>query len=173
MLLKMMKLIKIYLSNMNKQSKQRLIQAAKEYAAERWPSVPDHARAVPSYTDNSANSLTRCVIDWITLNGYQAERISNTGRYVDNRKKVTDVLGNTREIGSGKWIKGQGTAGTADISATIRGRSVKIEIKYGKDRQSEAQKKYQESIERAGGIYIIVKDFDSFLDWYDGFILKY
>lgn len=158
---------------MKKESKERLMQAAINYAAERWPSVPDHARAVPSYTDNSANSLTRCVIDWINFNGYQAERISNTGKYIDNRKKVTDILGNTREIGSGKWIKGQGTDGTADISATIRGRSVKIEIKYGKDRQSEAQKKYQESIEKAGGIYIIVKDFDSFLVWYDEIINKY
>jgi hypothetical protein len=42
-----------------------------------------------------------------------------------------------------QWTKGTSTAGSADISATIKGRSVKIEVKIGKDRQSEAQKKYQ------------------------------
>ena len=37
-----------------------------------------------------------------------------------------------------------------------------IEIKYGKDRQSDDQIRYQEMIEKAGGIYIIVKNFDDF-----------
>ncbi len=31
----------------------------------------------------------------------------------------------------GQWTKGTGTPGSADISATIKGRSVKIEVKYG------------------------------------------
>jgi hypothetical protein len=46
---------------------------------------------------------------------------------------------------------------------------VKIEVKIGKDRQSEAQKKYQEDIERAGGVYLIARDFDSFVEWFDSF----
>jgi hypothetical protein len=72
----------------------------------------------------------------------------------------------------GKWTKGTGTKGSADISATINGRSVKIEIKYGKDRQSEAQIRYQEMIEKAGGTYLIVKSFDDFIQWFDLFISK-
>lgn len=83
------------------------------------------------------------------MNGYQAERIESTGR----------MLGK-------KWVKSTSTNGTADISATIAGKSVKIEIKIGKDRQSEAQKKYQADVERAGGIYIIVKNFTEFAEWY-------
>jgi hypothetical protein len=71
----------------------------------------------------------------------------------------------------GTWTKGTGTPGSADISATIYGRSVKIEVKIGKDRQSEAQKNYQAMIERSGGTYIIAKDFDSFLEWLDKFCL--
>jgi len=70
----------------------------------------------------------------------------------------------------GKWTPGQGTKGTADISATIRGRSVKIEVKYGKDRQSDDQKRYQQQIETAGGIYIIVRNMDEFIEWFDEFI---
>lgn len=43
---------------------------------------------------------------------------------------------------------------------------MKIEIKHGKDRQSEAQKRYQADIEMAGGIYYIAKTFDEFYQWY-------
>ena len=117
------------------------------------------------YTDKTANSLTKAIVKWINLNGYQAERISTSGRWVDNSKVVTDVLGNQKKIGSGKYIKGSGTKGSADISATIKGMSIKIEVKM-KDKQSEAQKEYQKAIERAGGIYFIAKDFTSFYHFY-------
>jgi len=117
------------------------------------------------YTDKTANSLTKAIVKWINLNGYQAERISTSGRWVDNSKVVTDVLGNQKKIGSGKYIKGSGTKGSADISATIKGRSIKIEVKM-KDKQSEAQIEYQKAIERAGGIYFIAKDFTSFYEFY-------
>ena len=118
------------------------------------------------YSDKTANGLTKAIISWINLNGYQAERISTTGRYVDNSKIVTDVLGNRKKIGSGKYIKGTGTNGSADISATIKGKSIKIEVKIGKDKQSEAQIKYQQMIEKAGGIYFIAKNFDDFYGFY-------
>jgi hypothetical protein len=81
----------------------------------------------------------------------------------ENKRTDGKVIGVT-------WTKGTTTAGSADISATIRGRSVKIEVKVGKDRQSEAQKRYQESIERAGGVYMIARDFDTFVEWFDEFI---
>ena len=118
------------------------------------------------YTDKTANGLTKAIVKWINLNGYQAERISTSGRWVDNSKVVTDVLGNRKKIGSGKYIKGSGTKGSADISATIKGKSIKIEVKIGKDKQSEAQIEYQKAIERAGGIYFIAKNFDSFYEFY-------
>jgi hypothetical protein len=44
---------------------------------------------------------------------------------------------------------------------------VKIEVKYGKDRQSEDQKKYEHSINEAGGIYVIARNIDDFIEWYD------
>ena len=136
----------------------------------KYPRMPKEYVAKRKYTDANANGLTKCIIDWIKANGYQAERISNTGRYIDNSKIVTDSMGFQKKIGSGQYIKGTGTNGTADISATIKGRSIKLEVKIGADRQSEAQKKYQADIERAGGIYIIVKDFDEFMNFYKKFI---
>jgi hypothetical protein len=126
---------------------------------------PDYV-AKKIYLDKTANALTHAIISWINLNGYQAERISTTGRYVDNSKIVTDVLGNRKKIGSGKYIKGTGTNGSADISATIKGKSIKIEVKIGKDKQSEAQIKYQQMIEKAGGVYFIAKNFDEFYGFY-------
>lgn len=130
---------------------------------------PDYVPKV-NYTDKTANGLTKCVCDWINLNGWQAERVSTTGRYIDDSKIVEDVLGNRKKIGTGKYIPGTGTKGSADISAVIKGRPIKIEIKTGKDRQSEHQKKYEQDIIKAGGIYIIATDFDQFMMWYKSFM---
>ncbi len=132
-----------------------------------YPTIPDYARCTPKYADKTANGLTKCIIDFINLTGGQAERINNTGRQIDNRQTVKDILGNVRTIGSVKWIKGTGTNGTADISATIQGKSVRVEVKIGKDKQSHQQKEYQYNIERSGGLYFIAKDFQSFYEWYN------
>lgn len=140
-----------------------------------WSTRCSNTRMQPNYvprnvfTDKTANSLTKCVITWLNLNGWQAERISTTGRYIDNSKVVTDVLGNRKKIGTGKYIKGTGTNGSADISSTIKGYSIKWEVKM-KDKQSDAQKAYQASIEKAGGKYFIVHDFDEFMMLYKGII---
>ena len=137
-----------------------------EAKQKRFPDVPDYVLVSEKYRDDSANGLTKCVIDYIRLRGGQAERINTMGRPIDQRKTFTDVLGHTHQVGSVKWISGTSTRGSADISATIQGRSVKIEIKFGKDRQSEAQRKYAREVEAAGGIYYVCKDFTSFVDWY-------
>lgn len=133
----------------------------------RYPNFP--YPVTPKYSDKTANGLTKCIIDWLNLNGHQAERISSSGRYIDTRQIVTNVV-SSKVIGSGQWVYGSGTKGTADISATINGRSVKIEVKIGKDRQSSYQKHYQAKIEQAGGIYIISKTFQDFYQWYLNFI---
>lgn len=118
----------------------------------------------PEYSEKNANKLTTAIIDYLKLSGHHAERINTTGRYIDKKKVVSDCLGNKRTIGSGKWIPGTGQKGSADISATVNGKSVKIEVKFGADRQSEAQKEYQKQIEAAGGIYIIAKTFEGFIN---------
>lgn len=136
----------------------------------KYPNYPREYVAAPKYNDTTANGLERCITDFLNLSGHQAERIKNMGRMLDNTKVVKDVMGITRTVGSKQYIKGTGTNGTADISATILGRSVKIEVKIGKDRQSEAQKDYQESITKAGGQYWIANDFDGFMFYYESFL---
>jgi len=131
--------------------------------AETHPNYPPNYIPKTMYKDSTANGLTKAICDYINLHGYQAERINTMGVAREKKTTTGKVIGVT-------WTKGTTTAGSADISATIKGRSVKIEVKIGKDRQSEAQKRYQEMIERAGGTYIIAKDFDSFVEWYNQFI---
>jgi hypothetical protein len=135
-----------------------------------YPNVPEYGLPKFEYNPTSANGLTKCICDFITFMGYQAERINTAGRVIDNRKTYTDVIGRTKTIGSTKYIPTTGTKGSADISATIAGKSVKIEVKIGKDRQSEHQKVYQDQIENARGYYFIAKDFDSFYNWFSNFI---
>jgi len=141
-----------------------LEQLAMAAARLRYPTMPYLCPRL--YRDDSANNLTRCIIDFLRLSGWQAERTNSTGRYLDGSKIVTDCLDRQMKIGSGKWIPGSGQKGASDISATIRGRSVKIEVKT-RDCQSPAQKKYQDMIEKAGGVYYVVKDFESFKIWFD------
>lgn len=119
------------------------------------------------YSDKNANELTKSIIAFIKLKGGQAERINTTGRMIDNRKTYTDPVGFRRQISSMQWIPSTSTKGSADISATIVGRSLKIEVKHGRDRQSEAQRRYQADIERSGGIYFIARTFDEFYKWYN------
>jgi len=151
---------------------QNLIDLAIQQDKLKYPNFPDQYRPKPKYTDKTANGLTKCICDFLNFSGHQAERIQSMGRVIDNRKTYTNVIGQNVTIGSTQYIPGTSTKGTADISATINGRSVKIEVKIGKDRQSEAQKLYQANIERAGGIYIISKTFQDFMDWYLLFTTK-
>ena len=148
---------------MNKEHIKTLHELKVKKILEKTPHFPPSYIMKHKYTDSTANGLTKAICDWINLHGYQAERINTMG--VARTRYRTD--GSVAGI---QWTKGTGTAGSADISATIKGRSVKIEVKIGKDRQSEAQKRYQENIEKAGGTYIIAKDFDSFVEWYNQFI---
>ena len=139
----------------------------KQLKMDLWQGVADaqlqpqrHILTPSSKNATTANELTRSIINFIIRQGWQAERISITGRPIKQMDYKGRCIGYT--FGSSHMTKG-----TADISATIRGRSVKIEVKIGADRQSDAQRKYQADIERAGGLYYIARDFESFVEWYN------
>ena len=119
---------------------------ANEVTREKYPMIPVEYLAPRKYRDDTSNGLTKCIIHYIRLAGGQAERITNTGRQITRHKSYEDVVGFQRNIINTHWIPGTGSNGTADISATINGRSIKIEVKIGCDRQSEAQRLYQTCI---------------------------
>lgn len=125
-----------------------------EQGAEICPVAHERSEGGRHKGGDAANALTRQIIRFIQSRGGQAERIA-----------VTGLL---RKFGNGyKWTRTNMTVGTADISATIQGRSVKIEVKIGTDRQSDEQKRYQKQVEDAGGIYYIARTFEEFLKWYN------
>ena len=132
----------------------------------KYPSLPYYS--APTFSATKTNGLTKCIIHFLQLKGHQAERISSEGRVIDTRQTFTDGIGLTRTIGSVQRIKSSATRDTADISATINGISVKVEVKNAatRDRQSEAQKSYQHSIEAAGGMYFIATSFAQFVNWF-------
>ena len=104
------------------------------------------------FRDDNSNNLTSCIVKYITLNGGFESRISNQGTY--NQKPR-------------KYIPGTSKRGLADIMATYNGLSLHLEIKHGADRQSEAQKKIESEVIRAGGLYYLARDFSSFKSWLD------
>ena len=143
----------------------KLREMAMQDFAQRYPELRPAQYPRFSYTDKTSNGLTKAILDFLRFSGWQAERISVTGRPIDERKTFVDVLGHTRQVGRVRWIPGSMQPGTADISATVKGKSVKIEVKI-RDRQSEAQRRYQREVESAGGVYIIATSFEQFYRWY-------
>jgi hypothetical protein len=133
---------------MNKQNRIMLRELHNRYIQKKYPHFPPSSIPIFNCNDSTANSLTKIIIAFLKYKGYQAERINVISRQIN-----------------GKHIKSTMQKGTADISATILGKSVKIEVKIGKDVQSDTQKKYQQQIEDAGGLYFIAKDFESFFEW--------
>jgi len=111
---------------------------------------------------SSANGLTKFIVNYINWSGGNATRISSAGRYIEEKNSLGQKI-----IGSGKFIPSATKRGTADITATINGRSVKIEIKVGNDKPSEWQLKEQERERKAGGIYEFISKPEQFFLFYD------
>lgn len=120
----------------------------------RYPNVPGAYLVRPKFTVKDANSLTKAVIRCLELHGCHANRIQSQGQY------------NAR---SDQWQHSHTKRGTADISAIIGGRAVSIEIKWGRDRLSTDQKTYAEGVEAAGGVYLVVRTYEGFWTWFEGF----
>lgn len=118
------------------------------------------------HTDLTANGLTKAIIRWIELHGGQAERINTQGNFIKGKTVGVGMYG-VKHL-QGKYVPSGSTKGSADISATIKGKTWKIEIKIGRDKQSDSQKKYQADIEAAGGKYSIVRSFDDFISKWEG-----
>lgn len=131
------------------------------------PNVPLHAITARRFDDRTTNALTAAVLRWLEIHGHYATRINTTGRRLRD-KVITDVIGRAHTI-PGKWIPGSTRTGTADIHAVINGRHCSIEIKCSetRDRIRPAQMKTKRDVERAGGAYTTVPDFEKFLEWYN------
>ena len=98
---------------------------------------------IPKFSDKTENQLAKAIVTFIKLNNGQAERINSTIGHLDNQILISD------------------------ISATIKGRSVKIRVKIGGDKISAAQIKCEESVKVPEIIYYEARNFESFYSWYN------
>ncbi len=131
---------------------QKLDNLAYQKKIEQYPNLPIKGIPRTKYSDGSANDLTKCVIDFLRLKGHYATRIQSQGQ----KRGSVMTYGTTQK-------------GTADIHACINKIHVSLEIKYGKDKQSEVQKMVQQEVEQSGGIYLLIRDFEQFYKFYCDF----
>lgn len=105
----------------------------------------------------TANGLTDAVIRFILLQKGFAFRVNNSGIW---------------DVKKGRY-KASGTIkGIPDIHATYEGHSIWIEIKVGRDKLSEAQKSFRTRLEKVGGEFWEVRNFDGFREQWTTFIQK-
>jgi hypothetical protein len=122
------------------------------YTLQRTPSVVKDGfyTTPPTPVVTKSNGLTTFIINFLNWSGYRATRINTMGRQIN-----------------GKFIPSATRKGTADISATVKGKSVMIEIKVGADRPRIEQLAEQQRERQAGGIYEFVSTPEGFFILFD------
>lgn len=121
----------------------------------------------PLPSDRKANGLTKLIVGFLKLKGHHANRINTQGQARTGKVQRYEAFSNKAVYDQQiRWTKSTTTKGTADIDAIIFGKSVKIEVKIGRDKMSEDQLRYQVNVEKAGGLYYVARDMQSFYEWY-------
>lgn len=72
---------------------------------------------------------------------------------------------NTGAFQRGERVYWFGTKGAPDVIAVIGGIYIGIECKTGKSVQTKDQRAFQEALQKAGGIYLLVRSIDELQQW--------
>ena len=128
--------------------------ASLELTAKRrkYPNVNEQYLVKPRFRVKETNSLTQAVKRCLELHGCYVTRIQSQGQWNPALQRFT---------------RSTTSRGTADLHAVINGQHVSIEIKWGKDKLSAKQKQTAKQVEAAGGIYLTVKDYETFWAWFE------
>jgi hypothetical protein len=139
------------------ESRRRYREAKYSYESDRFkPWVQDGHFIEPDYPNcGESNGLQEFILYYCKWMGWRATRINVMGR------KIGDT-----------WIPSATKRGSADVSATIFGRSVMMEVKIKGDRVSDAQLKEQERERKAGGIYEFISSAEDFFSLIDSIVKK-
>jgi hypothetical protein len=131
----------------------------------KYSTVPEHARPVMRLEDRTANGLTKAILVYFDFKGIKAWRQASEGRFIQGRTFMNETVGRTMQE-KGKYIpRSKAAKGSGDVTCILPplGRRMDLEVKIGRDRQSDDQKKFQREIEAMGGIYILVRTWDDFI----------
>lgn len=102
------------------------------------------------------NEITQAIKKYIRFNGGYAFRVNSIG-----------VFDPVRQV-----YRRNNEKGISDLICCYKGLFIAIEIKQGYDKQSEWQKVFEQNVNKAGGIYIIVKSFEQFKNFFDNLKTK-
>lgn len=110
-----------------------------------------HEKAAKAKAE-TANAITRNIIRAVNMQpNCVAYRVNNTGIW-DEAKQV--------------FRKAHTEKGLPDIVGSVKGRSLWVEVKAGRDKMSREQLMRKHEIERAGGLYFEARSTDGFLKWF-------
>lgn len=116
----------------------------------KYPSMPDYAVPWTKFTVKDANSLTRAIVAHINLMPQAfAFRVNVTGIW-------------DQKLGA--FRKSNAKKGASDVIAVIKGKPYFIEVKWSNDRLSEKQKDFAKDAIEAGGVYMVAKKFEAFVE---------
>lgn len=118
---------------------------------------------------NTGNGLNRFMAMFLFWSGWRVTRQNVQGRLIE-KEEPTD---GGQMITTKKYIKSTTRVGTADIGATILGRSCQFEGKAGKDQPRTDQLREQKIERKAGGIYEFIHSPDEFYKVYDEVIKRF
>lgn len=119
-------------------------------AQQSHPSIDKRHLAPRRFRDDRASGLTTCIVTYAKLTGHFASRLNNMGVYRN-----------------GKYTRSTARRGLPDVLITRNGQSLFIEVKAGKDRLSDHQRKVQQEQQQAGGLYMVATSFAQFKSWFD------
>ena len=103
-----------------------------------------------------ANTLTKQILNYLFSQRVFAWRNS------------VGAFGGLRANGEKMFLQ-FGKVGSPDIIAILpkAGRFIGVEVKIGKDRLRPAQLSFKRQAELCGGLYVVVKDFEGFLEEFE------
>lgn len=128
------------------------------------PSMNPNYITATKFKETKANDIEKAIEKFASIIGFLAERTKTQGRLMSATYKDTAMgrLQTSKE----KFVTSTSRKGSSDMKLLIKGEPIYCEIKFGKDKQRPDQIKYQQDVERNGGVYIIVKTFEEFIIWY-------
>ena len=149
--------------------KERYNEIHKEWSKNKFPSVHADGHYSPPKMPGirTSNGLTNYLVNAINWMGGNATRVSSAGRMIDAQQKQPSGTILTVK----KYIPSTTRKGTADVTATFKGKSFKFEIKIGNDKPSTYQLEEQKREIAAGCYYFFIKTPDDFWSAID-FVLK-
>lgn len=136
---------------LSKFAKERYEQAHEQWYKREYPTAykDGHYSKAPSIKINSGAAMDNFIVNFIVWSGYSAT-------------KVSVMMKN-----GSKFIRTGAKPGTFDLTATIKGRSVKLETKHSSDKPSDKQLEMQERERRSGAIAEFIYNVDEAILLFD------